>query len=131
MSEFHTDRDRLRSFTNPNPKIDYISRLNGNAQNGDLTVSLFYVPDKLVLFTAAFHEYLADIKITETTALEPVALQVLDDINNEVVPRWVEVKIWARSESKKSTDVIVIDQQPKWTNPSLLARLDYFTLPLR
>ena len=26
-----------------------------------------------------------------------------------VVPRWVEVKIWARSESKKSTNVIVID----------------------
>ncbi|MEC8165016.1 MAG: hypothetical protein VX079_10670 [Pseudomonadota bacterium] len=124
MSEFQTDRYRLRSFTNPNPKIDYISRLNGDALNGDLTVSLFYVPDKLVLLTAAFHEYLAEIQITETAALEPVALQVLDDINNEVVPRWVEVKIWARSESKKSTNVIVIDQQPKWTNPSLLARLD-------
>ena len=77
-----------------------------------------------MLLTAAFHEYLADIQITETEALEPVALQMLDDINNEVVPRWVEVKIWARSESNKSTNVIVIDQQPKWTNPSLLARLD-------
>jgi len=124
MSEFQTDRYRLRSFTNPNPKIDYISRLNGDALNGDLTVSLSYVPDKLVLLTAAFHEYLADIQITETAALEPVALQVLDDINNEVVPRWVEVKVWARSESKKTTNVIVIDQQPKWKNPSLLARLD-------
>ncbi|MBG05300.1 MAG: hypothetical protein CMM59_14640 [Rhodospirillaceae bacterium] len=124
MSAFRTDRSRLQSFANPNPKIDYISRLNGDAQNGALTVSLFYVPDKLVLLTAAFQEYLADIQITETAALEPVALQVLDDINNEVVPRWVEVKIWARSESKKSTSVIVVDQQPKWTNPSLLARLD-------
>jgi len=124
MSEFQTDRYRLRSFTNPNPKIDYISRLNGDALNGDLTVSLSYVPDKLVLLTAAFHEYLANIQITGTAALEPVALQVLNDINNEVVPRWVEVKIWARSESKKSTNVIVVDQQPKWTNPSLLARLD-------
>lgn len=124
MSEFQTDRYQLRSFTNPNPKIDYISRLNGDALNGDLTISLSYVPDKLVLLTAAFHEYLADIQITETASLEPVALQVLDDINNEVVPRWVEVKIWARSESKKSTNVIVIDQQPKWKNPSLLARLD-------
>ena len=124
MSEFQTDRYRLRSFTNPNPKIDYISRLIGGAQNGDLTVSLSYVPDKLVLITAAFHEYLADIQITETAALEPAALQVLDDINNEVVPRWVAVKIWARSDSKESTNVIVVDQQPKWTNPSLLARLD-------
>lgn len=124
MNEFQTDRYRLLSFTNPNPKIDYISRLDGDALNGDLTVSLSYVPDKLVLLTAAFHEYLADIQITETASLEPVALQVLDDINNEVVPRWVEVKIWARSESKKSTNVIVIDQQPKWKNPSLLARLD-------
>ena len=124
MSAFRTDRSRLQSFANPNPKIDYISRLNGDAQNGALTVSLFYVPDKLVLLTAAFQEYLADIQITETAALEPVALQVLDDINNEVVPRWVEVKIWARSESKKTTNVIVVDQQPKWTNPSLLARLD-------
>ena len=124
MSEFQTDRYRLRSFTNPNPKIDYISRLNGDALNGDLTVSFSYVPDKLVLLTTAFHEYLADIQITETAALEPVALQMLDDINNEVVPRWVEVKIWARSASNKSTNVIVIDQQPKWTNPSLLARLD-------
>ena len=117
MSEFQTDRYRLRSFTNPNPKIDYISRLNGDALNGDLTVSLSYVPDKLVLLMAAFLEYLADIQIMETTALEPVALQVLDDINNEVVPRWVEVKIWARSEPKKSTNVIVVDKQPKWTNP--------------
>ena len=124
MSEFQTDRYRLRSFTNPNPKIDYISRLNGDALNGDLTVSFSYVPDKLVLLTAAFHEYLAVIQCTKNAALEPVALQVLDDINNEVVPRWVEVKIWARSESKKSTNVIVIDQQPKWKNPSLLARLD-------
>ena len=124
MSEFQTDRYRLRSFTNPNPKIDYISKLYGDALNGDLTVSLSYVPDKLVLLTAAFQEYLAVIQCTKTAALEPVALQVLDDINNEVVPRWVEVKIWARSESKKSTNVIVIDQQPKWKNPSLLARLD-------
>ena len=89
MIEFQTDRYRLRSFTNPNPKIDYISRLNGDALNGDLTVSFSYVPDKLVLLTTAFHEYLADIQITETAALEPVALQMLE--KRRVFPFWLLV----------------------------------------
>jgi 7-cyano-7-deazaguanine reductase len=124
MTILQTDRTQLRSVSNPNPKIDYISSVNGAIPNSELLVTCSYVPDKLVLLTNAFQEYLEYLELNELVALEPAALQVLDDINNEVVPRWVEIKISTCLGAKGSSSVIVIDKQPKWDNPSLLARLN-------
>ena len=93
MKFLQTDRTQLRSIANPNPKIDYISLFKGVIPNSELLVFLSYVPDKLVLLTNAFQEYLRHLELSELVVLEPIALQVLDDINNEVVPRWAEVKM--------------------------------------
>tara|TARA_Y100000746_G_C15412269_1_gene410848 strand:- start:799 stop:1173 length:375 start_codon:yes stop_codon:yes gene_type:complete len=124
MNILQTDRTQLRSIANPNPKIDYISLLKGAIPNSELLVFLSYVPDKLVLLTNAFQEYLRHLELSELVVLEPIALQVLDDINNEVVPRWAEVKMSTCLGTETTSSVIVVDQQPRWANPSLLARLN-------
>jgi 7-cyano-7-deazaguanine reductase len=123
MNILQTDRTQLRSIANPNPKIDYISLLEGKFPNSELLVTFSYVPDKLVLLTKAFQEYLKYLELDEILALEPIALRLLDDINNEVVPRWAEIKISTCLGAETSSSVIVVDQQPRWANPGLLARL--------
>ena len=123
MSILRTDRTQLQSVANPNPKIDYISLLQATVPNSELLITLSYVPDKLVLLTKAFQEYLKYLELDEILALEPIALRLLDDINNEVVPRWAEIKISTCFGAETSSSVIVVDQQPRWANPGLLARL--------
>ena len=58
--------------------------------------------------------------------LEAVAVAVLDDVNNEVVPRWVQVAVSyenADAGERERHAVLIEDRQPGWDNPSLLARL--------
>jgi 7-cyano-7-deazaguanine reductase len=59
-------------------------------------------------------------------SLEALATAVLDDINNEVVARWVQVVISAPAPDEPGVDghsVMLEDRQPKWENDSLLSRL--------
>ena len=44
---------------------------------------------------------------------------VLDDLNSELVPRWIQVLVLTHEEG----EVLVEDRQPDWDNASLLAGL--------
>ncbi|MCW2243043.1 hypothetical protein [Azospirillum canadense] len=113
-------RALLTSAPNPDTRHDYLVDLEGEPLPGTrLTVR--YVPDRLVLNPAGFIGYLGDLSTLTGGGLEALALTVLDDLNNELVPRWAEITV--ERPAPVPHRVVVEDRQPGWDNPHLFARM--------
>ena len=113
-------RTFLKTTPNPNPKLDYITELR-NQLSSTFWVTLTYVPDKLLLRPEAFIIYLEATLPTLAEPYENFAHVFLEDVNNEVVPRWLRIEII--SETIPTRHIVLIDSQPKWNNAPLLASL--------
>ena len=74
----------------------------------------------------AFARYLAAFEQGSEKTLEQLAIAVLEDINNEVVPRWVQIVATRDSGGETEQHVLIEDRQPKWDNAALLARLERY-----
>ncbi|RED52413.1 hypothetical protein [Aestuariispira insulae] len=117
----------LETAPNPNPAVDYLCELSVKAVDDYATVHLFYVPDKLLLTTQAFELYLHEFDRHAFASLEELALTILDDLNNELVARWIQIRVEADAKGlDRGHRVMVEDRQPKWDNGFLLARLAGF-----
>ncbi len=123
-------RGLLATRSNPDARLDYVSALEGYiepaARAQRTTVGVRYVPDKLIIDPVAFGRYLGALGALPWESLETVAVTILDDINNEIVARWVQVALSAPNGAHPGLDnhgVMVEDRQPKWDNPALLSRL--------
>jgi 7-cyano-7-deazaguanine reductase len=113
--------------------LDYVVALEGGIPPAGDTkgtqVGLRYVPDKLVLHPHAFCAYLNALAGSEAGSLEDVAVMILDDINNEVVARWVQVTVSLPDHAESALEfhgIVIEDRQPKWDKPALLSRLKRF-----
>lgn len=115
-------REYLKTIPNPKPKLDYLTALSESV-NGRLTVSITYVPDKLLLPPTAFTKYLAKTSEHLVEPLEACAHMLLEDFNNEVVPRWVRISLVQARESAPGRHVILVDQQPRWSNTDLISNV--------
>ena len=112
----------LETIPNPLPRADYLCRLSGTAMEGAALVELRYVPDKLLVQEEGFGTYLAGVD--DQDSLEALAAVILDDLNNELVPRFLQIRIMAsRNTLDAGHAVLVEDRRPRWDNPALLARL--------
>lgn len=123
-------RGLLATRSNPDTRLDYVSALEGHIAPAGraqrTTVGVRYVPDKLIIDPAAFGRYLEALATQPWESLETVAVTILDDINNEVVARWVQVGLSAPNGALPGVDshgVVLEDRQPKWDNAALLSRL--------
>ena len=118
----------IETQPNPNPALDYLCHLDGNLGDATATkVSLRYVPGKLVLNTEALGIYLCNVEPDGNLSLEALAALILDDLNNELVPRWIQVVLIADDHSlDRGHRVLLEDRQPKWDNPTLLSRISGF-----
>ena len=117
----------LDPASNPAPQLDYLCRLTGALHDGGakLEVSVAYVPDRGVLTDTGFAAYLESLANAAETA-EALAVTVIDDLNNELVPRWVQVRIRRLNVDEDApigAAVLVEDRQPNWSNPDLLSRI--------
>ena len=119
-SEGQLYRTFLKTTPNPNPKLDYVTELRKQFSS-TLRVTLTYVPDKLLLRPEAFTAYLDAALPTLAEPYESFAHVFLEDVNNEVVPRWLRIEII--SETIPTRHIVLIDSQPKWNNAPLLASL--------
>lgn len=113
----------LRHRGNPRADIDFIVTFDGCTVGGAL-VRLAYVPDKLLLDAGAFDAYLASFA-ADAAAVETLALDILDDIGNELVPRWTRVVVSAPREGSgvRMHSAVAEDRQPNWDNPPILANV--------
>lgn len=117
-------RTLLSTDRNPDIKLDYVVAINGLITTS--IVKLRYVPDRTILVPSAFGEYLETLGGIEWQSLEETAAAVLNDVNNELIARWVQVSITAPGEFHpgiESHEVLLEDRQPNWDNEGLLSRL--------
>lgn len=115
---------RLKYHGNPRSNLDYIVMLEGRIAHDGHHIRLTYVPDKLLLAAESFEAYMDAFGAATPTMIELLAFEILDDINNEIVPRWVQVVITTRHDAgARPQTVIVEDRQPNWDNPRLLAQM--------
>jgi len=128
--DMRTRREPLATITSPGNRVDFVVSLSGRVAHplhpAPLAVAIRYVPDKWILSPAAFLGYLKNLETPELTSLEAVGVAVLDDINNEVVPRWVQVAVRCAADGSgghETHGVLLEDRQPRWDNPALLSRL--------
>ncbi len=123
-------RNLLATERNPDIKLDYVISVTGHmATHGEVdssSVSLRYVPDREILDPASFGRYLDALGTLKWESLEEAAAAVLNDVNNELVARWVQVAISAPDQVHPGIDrheVLLEDRQPNWDNAGLLSRL--------
>lgn len=110
-------REILETRPNPNTGLDYLVAVD-TAVSPNRVIRLRYVPDKLLLRPHTFETYLSAITATDDIPSEELALAIIEDINNEVVPRWVQVQV----ENGGVYRVLIEDRQPNWDNPQIIAR---------
>ncbi|MBC8270361.1 MAG: hypothetical protein H8E36_16605 [Rhodospirillaceae bacterium] len=120
----------LEAERNPDIKLDYVITITGRMathSNVDCSVvSLRYVPDRVILKPTSFGRYLDALGTMDWAALEEAAAAVLNDVNNEIIARWVQVGIFAPDQVHPGIDgheVLLEDRQPNWDNVGLLSRL--------
>ena len=131
MLDLSARRQLLLHDANPSGRIDYVVSLSGPIP-GDTPpfparLSLRYVPDRLILRPDCLKAYLAALRGMEWSALEALAVTVMDDFNNELVPRWILVAIHHDADRVPAIDrhaIVLEDRQPRWDNRRLLDRLE-------
>ena len=115
-------REILETAENPDQGLDYVITLEGSmgiSSGPEISrVQVRYVPDKSTLSAQSFQKYLKILDKFESEGPEATAIAVLDDLNNEVVPRWVQINLTIGSHQ-----VLLEDRQPAWDNQALLSRL--------
>ena len=117
----HARRSRLATAQNPELRLDYIVSLRESLEGSEVLVS--YVPDRFILVPESFGDYLSAVDALTWRHLEETAATILGDLNNELVPRWVQVAVSRACDGEIRHRVTVEDRQPKWDNPGLLSRL--------
>ncbi len=124
-------RCHLLTQANPGTGLDYMvahgGRFRVQGLPGRVGLDLSYVPDRLVLAPPALEAYLEAVSAQPWSCLEEVAAAVLEDLNDQLVTRWLQVTLTARPNPGGSHNVhrvMLEDRQPAWDNPALLARLD-------
>ena len=127
-------RSYLAGESNPDPRLDYVVEIKAEVAtpggaHAQTTVILRYVPYRQVIKPASFGQYLRILEGLGLPTLEAVAAIILDDLNNELVGRWVQVTLSTAAAVHPgihSHAVVLEDRQPTWDNPGLLSRLRRF-----
>lgn len=119
-----TRRRAILTAPNPGERHDYVVRFRGTAAGRDgapVRIEILYIPDRMILAEGALDAYLGLLAAAPPEAL---AIAVLEDINSELVPRWLRVTIGA--EDGDGHAVMAEDCQPGWHNDALVSRLGRF-----
>jgi NADPH-dependent 7-cyano-7-deazaguanine reductase QueF len=127
-----TRRSHIKTTPNPDERLDYVITLTGTlgirAAAGSCQISVRYIPDKLIISQASFAAYLQAVGEMEWANLEEAATAMLEDMGNEVVARWMQLKAASSKDggggaATSSHQIVLEDKQPQWDNAPLLARL--------
>lgn len=125
----HERRLLLSTAPNPDPKSDYVVTVEASflvRLQTEIGVILRFVPDREILAPDSLDTYLARLSETDVPGLEAIATTILSDINDRLVPKWIQVEATAVGDHAVGIHrhaVLAEDRQPRWDNPALLSRL--------
>jgi NADPH-dependent 7-cyano-7-deazaguanine reductase QueF len=88
----------------------------------EIAIHLRYVPDRDILCPDSLATYLDAMWKIKDISLEETAQTILEDINDHVIPSWLEIRLSKQSEHTEH-DVQIEDRQPHWKGRGLLDRL--------
>ncbi|MEQ8392426.1 MAG: hypothetical protein RIG26_07475 [Thalassospira sp.] len=133
MLEIYQRRNLILTETNPGPQVDYVVTLQSNLTGAKnvfpARMTLRYVPDRLILKTDDLAQYYAEISNIAFENFESAAVLLMDDFNNELVPRWISLRLDKQTADNDQIfhhEAALEDRQPKWGNPRLLDRLERY-----
>ncbi|OSQ39666.1 hypothetical protein [Thalassospira mesophila] len=133
MLEIFERRNLLETETNPGIQFDYVVTLQselGGAQNVfPARLTLRYIPDRLILKPACLATYFQEIETIVFDNLEQAAVLLMEDFNNELIPRWINMRLnkhTADNASVQHHEATMEDRQPRWHNARLLERLERY-----
>lgn len=116
-------REAIGCTDNPSPDRDYLVSLQfdlalPSPNAGACLGQLVMVPDRQILAPDGLDAYLALVASEAGHALEAMAVRMFDDLNNQLIPRWISLSL---SDGRRS--VKLQDGQPSWRNDSLQATI--------
>lgn len=115
------DRRQLLATTDaPQPRHDAVVVLENDCMGA--TLRLRYVPDRDVLMPESLDTYLGAVAKSSFASLEETAQTILEDINDQVIPSWLEITL-TRHGTQTRHEVRIEDRQPGWQDRGLLDRL--------
>ncbi len=116
-------RALLKTVSNSNQTSDFLVLLEAPCCESRVQILIQYVPDRLILPEGILPTYLAALPQSQCDQLEKLALTILEDVNNELVPRWVQIVASEEVSQQGAHRVLVEDRQPNWANQTLLTRV--------
>ena len=118
----HERRQLLAAIPGPDTEHEILVRLEQTVsfkgEPDPIQIRIMYIPDRLVLPGESVQAYFEAVSTLDCDSLETLAVQLLDDFNNEIVPRWVQIDIITTGVQTTATD-----RQPGWDNPNLLSSI--------
>ena len=125
----HERRLLLSTAPNPDPKSDCVVTVEASflfRLQTEINVILRFVPDRDILASDSFDTYLARLNEIGLPGLEAIATTILADVNDRLVPKWIQVEattVFEQAVGVHRHAVLAEDRQPRWDNPTLLSRL--------
>ncbi len=121
-------RALLSTQNNPDPDRDYLVHLEltfelSRSDLPSVRLQLHYVPDRLVLLPDSLNNYFKALAGTNWETMESLGAELITDLANELVPRWIQVELTHMRQGVGEHRVVLDDRQPGWDNPIFLGRL--------
>lgn len=131
MMEANTKRrSLLLPRGNPAGHTDYVvqidSQVTASSLSAAISVTIRYIPDREVLDAPGLYDYWGMLGAADWPSFEDLAVTVLGDLSNVLVPRWIEIVLSTEAadvEGGQGHRVVLQERQPKWHNEALLTRL--------
>ena len=120
--DLHERRALLTGKSSPDTEHEILVRLEQTVsfkgEPDPIQIRIMYIPDRLVLPGKCLQAYFNAVSTSDCEAQEALAVQLLDDFNNEIAPRWVQIDI-----TTPGAQITATDRQPGWENPNLLSTI--------
>jgi len=119
-------RALLSSEPNPDQQLDYVcslgARIKSYVAEPAVQFRIRYVPDRVIVTPESLNTYLEKTGALEWPSLEGFAVTVLNDVNDELIARWIEVILSVKTDGRHH-DVVLEERQPEWEDRGILSRL--------
>ncbi|MBT3906662.1 MAG: hypothetical protein HOB79_16000 [Rhodospirillaceae bacterium] len=118
----HERRQLLAAIPGPDTEHEILVRMEQavsfEGDQNSTQIRIMYIPDRLLLPDESLRAYFNVVSTLDYGSLETLAVKLLDDFNNEIVPRWVQIDI-----TTTGAQITATDRQPGWDNPNLLSTI--------
>lgn len=117
----------LRTFSCQKSRVHHLyggEHIIEEPQAKRLRTTIHFVPDSRIITIADFREYINFTSNLLVNGGQKLLLSLLDDFNDELVPKWIQITLEIKDNNGIISESILIeDRQPGWNDPSITTRV--------